>query len=371
MSFPPDASNAADPDLYAILKEPRHRFDAAEVKQLFRRVDQARVVQLAAVLKADIGVNLPKIYGRREKLADYRTNPYVMLATASIMELSDANEFASFLFNSKLAMGLETSFGKIIERAFLTGYPCIAPVKWSDPQEKMAEFLSEAQAVGRSAKAAIRNNSIWREIDKAVIFGRRRYMTSIKSGPNTINDTQVQGMADAITSKHRAWLEQTDRAHPGLEGIDIVIGLTYGTEKTTNNKDNQILAKLLTRGFSQLDPMNHPGVLVDDTTGRVRVYRRVGKSFWSWVGDPNDATAQPQVFLEILLALAMSFKDLLHDGTSIEEGINSRLTALAAAMLKMTFAKDTLPDWVEEQGFTEDQLFYFTTALSAFYDEGI
>ena len=40
-------------------------------------------------------------------------------------------------------------------------------------------------------------------------------------------------------------------------------------------------------------------------------------------------------------------------------------------MLKMTFAKDTLPDWVEQQGFTEDQLFYFATALSAFYDDGI
>ena len=268
-------------------------------------------------------------------------------------------------------MGLETSFGKIIERAFLTGYPCNANVKWSDPPEKRAEFLTEAQAVGRSAKAAIRNNSIWREIDKDVVSGNRRYMTSIKSGPNTINDTQVQGMADAITSKHQAWLAQTDVAHPGLDGIDIVIGLTYGTEKTTNNKDNQVLAKLLSRGFSQLDQVKHPGVLVDDATGRVRVYRKVGKSFWSWVGDPQDETAQPQVFLEILLGLAMAFKDLLQDGTSIEEGINSRLAALAAAMLKMTFAKDTLPDWVEQQGFTEDQLFYFATALSAFYDDGI
>ncbi len=358
-------------DIYAVLKAPRHSFDAAEVKQLFSRVDRVRVTQLATVLKADIGVNLPKIYGRRAKLSDYRTNPYVMLATASIMELSDATEFASFLFNSKLAMGLETSFGKIIERAFLTGYPCVAKVKWNDPPEKLAEFLTESMAVGRSEKAAIRNNSIWREIDKDVVFENRRYMTSIKSGPNTINDTQVQGMADAITSKHQAWLAQSDVAHPGIEGIDVVIGLTYGTEKTTNNKDNQVLAKLLNRGFSQLDQAKYPGILVDDATGRVRVYRKVGKSFWSWVGDPQDQTKQPQVFLEILLALSMAFKDLLQDGTSIEEGINSRLAALAGAMLKMTFAKDTLPDWIEQQGFTEDQLFYFTTALSAFYDDGI
>lgn len=285
-------------DIYALLKAPRHRFDAAEVRQLFARVDQDRVARLATALKADIGVNLPKIYGRRAKLSGYRTNPYVMLATASIMDLSDAAEFASFLFSYKLAMGLETSFGKIIERAFLAGYLGASDLKWRDPPEKIAEFLDEAQAVGRSAKAAIRNNSIWREIDKDVIFGNRRYMTPIKGGPNTINDTQVQGMVDAIASKYRVWLRQTDTAHPGLDGIDVVIGLTYGTEKTTNNKDNQILAKLLSAGFGPLDQVKHLGVLVDDATGRVRVYRKVGQSFWSWVGDPQDEAGQPQVFLE-------------------------------------------------------------------------
>jgi hypothetical protein len=154
-------------DIYSILKSPRHSFDAGEVRELFKRVDENRVVTLSAALKKDIAVNLPKIYRRRSKLADYRTNPYVMLATASIMKLSDASEFASFLFNSKLAMGLETSFGKIIERAFLSGYPCGTNVKWADPPEKTAEFLREATAKGRAAKAAIRNNSIWREVDKA------------------------------------------------------------------------------------------------------------------------------------------------------------------------------------------------------------
>jgi hypothetical protein len=358
-------------DIFVLLKAPRHSFDAQEVRNLFSKVDQSRVVTLAATLTADIGSNLPKIYGRRAKLSDYRTNPYVMLATANVMKLSDAEQFASFLFNSKLSMGLETSFGKIVERAFLSGYPCLGEAKWADPPEKVAEFLAEASAAGRAAKAAVRNNSIWREIDKDVVYGKRRYMTSIKSGPNTINDTQVQGMADAIVGKYAEWLRQTDEKYPGLEGIDVVVGLTYGTEKTTNNKDNQILAKLLTRGFKQLDQSKYPGILVDEATGRVRVYRRVGKSFWSWIGDPSNEADQAQVFLEILLALSIAFKDLLKDGTSIEEGINDRLAALAGAMLKMTFAKDTLPKWVEEHGLAEDQLFYFATALSAFYDDGI
>lgn len=358
-------------DIYEVLKQPRHSFDATNLKKLFTKVDKDRVLTLAAVLKADVGVNLPKIYGRRSKLGDYRTNPYVMLATANIMGLDDAEQFASFLFNSKLSMGLETSFGKIIERAFLSAYPCHGNAKWSDPPEKLAEFLKEGEATGRSAKAAIRNNSIWREIDKDVVFGSRRYLTSIKSGPNTINDTQVQGMADAIAGKHHEWLKQTDAAYPGLDGIDVVVGLTYGTEKTTNNKDNQILAKLLDRGFKQLDQAKLPGVLVDEATGRVRVYRRIGKAFWGWVGNPSNEDEEQHIFLEILLALSITFKDLLRDGSAIEEGINSRLAALAKALLKMSFAKDTLPEWVNEQGLSEDQLFYFATALSAFYDDGI
>ncbi|WP_281023714.1 PmeII family type II restriction endonuclease [Minwuia sp. IMCC3009] len=359
-------------DLYDILKEPRHPFDKIEIKRLFALVDQARVYDLARRLKDDLALSLPAAYGRRKVLSDYRTNPYVLLATTNIMELSDPDRFADFLFNSKLTMGLETSFGKLIERAFVQGYPSDTNVKWGDPKEKIAEFEREKlEHKGRSARAAARSNSIWREIDKDVLVERRRYMTSIKSGPNTINDTQVQGMVDAIVAKHAEWLRQSQEATPELEGIDVVIGLTYGTERSTNNKENQILAKLLGQGFSELDQHEHPGVLVDDATGQVKVYRRIGKSFWSWIGNPADEAKQPQVFLEILLSLSLAFRALLADGTTIEEGINDRLRTLAKALLGMQLTADTLPLWIKEEGFEGDDLFYLVTALSAFYDEGI
>lgn len=358
-------------ELYDVLKEPKHAFAKDEIKKLFQKIDQGRVDDLADRLKADLSVNLPKAYGRRSVLSDYRTNPYVMLATTNIMELSDPEKFADFLFNSKLTMGLETSFGKIIERAFVQGYPSNADAKWRDPPEKLAEFAEEKKVVGKAAKAAVRSNSIWREIDKDVVVGNRRYLTTIKSGPNTINDTQVQGMADAISSKHGAWLEQSEKDTPGLDGIDIVIGLTYGTEKTTNNKENQILAKLLDRGFSEIDQKKQPGVLADNATGKVRVYRRVGKSFWAWIGNPENEEDEPQVFLEVLLSLSLAFRELLAEGSTIEEGINERLKRLGTALLGMQLGKDTLPDWVEARGFGENDLFYLVTAISAFYDEGI
>lgn len=358
-------------DLYSILKEPRHSFDKDEIKNLFERVDKSRVEDLANRLKKDLSENLPKIYGRRSVLSDYRTNPYVMLATTNIMELSDPERFAEFLFNSKLMMGLETSFGKVVERAFVHGYPTESDNKWRDPPEKISEFEEEKKSESRQAKSALRNNSIWREIDKDVVVGNRRYLTSIKSGPNTINDTQVQGMADAISTKYLEWLRQSEQETPSLEGIDVVVGLTYGTEKSTNNKDNQILAKLLDRGFEEADQDKMPGVLVDKATGRVRVYRRVGQAFWSWIGNPKDESSQPQIFLEVLLALSLTFKALLADGATIEEGINDRLRRLAMALLKMQLTPETLPQWITDKGFGEDDLFYLITAISAFYDEGI
>lgn len=358
-------------ELYEILKSPRHQFDKDDIKNLFSIVDQERVEELAYRLKADLSENLPRIYGRRSVLSDYRTNPYVMLATTNIMELSDPERFADFLFNSKLMMGLETSFGKIIERAFVQGYPSNSKTKWRDPPEKIAEFIEEKKIENRQARSALRSNSIWREIDKDVVFGNRRYLTSIKSGPNTINDTQVQGMADAISTKYRDWLRLSELETPGIDGIDIVIGLTYGTERSTNNKDNQILAKLMDRGFEEEDQIKLPGVLVDSETGRVRVYRRVGQSFWSWIGNPQDEADQPQVFLEVLLALSLAFKVLLADGTALEEGINDRLRMLAMALLKMQLTPETLPQWITEKGIGEDDLFYLITAISAFYDEGI
>ena len=40
------------------------------------------------------------------------------------------------------------------------------------------------------------------------------------------------------------------------------------------------------------------------------------------------------------------------------------------ALAKLQFPRNTLPEWVRQE-FSEDQLFWFATAITAFYDEGI
>ena len=212
-----------------VLRASSHHFRIAEIVELFTRVSQVRVDAIAQRLNGYISVNLPAAFERREGLADYRSNPYV-LTSANVMDLADPNRFADFLFNSKLYMALETSFGKSIEGAGIEQYPIDSDVKWGDPPEKRAEF-GALDGLGREERARRRVRSVWREVDRSVVFAGRRYLPASKSGPNTINDTQVQGMTQAIIDHHRAWFDATREAHPEVGELDIVVGLTYGTDR--------------------------------------------------------------------------------------------------------------------------------------------
>jgi len=358
---------AANP-FFAALKSRTHHFNVQEIIALFANVTEVRVDTLAHALAGYIGTNLPMAFERRAGLADYRTNPYVLMTSASVMRLDDPRTFGSFLFNSKLYMGLETSFGKSIEAAFVSQYPIISPNKWIEAPEKRAEF-DALIGLSNEEKAQRRVDSVWREIDKSVVIGRRRYMTSIKSGPNTINDTQVQGMTRAIIDNYPTWLRQTQATYPGVQEIDVVLGLTYGTDSTTNNKENQILVKLLQNGFVEEDRAAKPGVLIDTATRSVRVYRRIGKDFWAFIGQPDNPATADFVFLEVLLALAKALAVGI-ETADLETRINVKLQQLAAALGQLQFPRHSLPVWIRED-FNESQLFWFATAMTAFFDEGI
>ena len=290
------------------------------------------------------------------------------MTSASVMRLDKPEAFGSFLFNSKLYMALETSFGKSIEAAFVGQYPLESPNKWIEAPEKRAEF-GALVGLSNEEKAQRRVDSVWREIDKSVVVGTRRYLTSIKSGPNTINDTQVQGMTRAIIDNYRAWFAHTQASYPEVREIDTVLGLTYGTDRTTNNKENQILVKLLQNGFEEEDRARRCGVLIDSATRSVRVYRRIGKDFWAFIGQPDNPAAADFVFLEVLLALAKALSTGMAKA-DMETRINLRLQRLAVALTQLQFPRDSLPEWIRDD-FAERELFWFATALTAFFDEGI
>jgi hypothetical protein len=340
------------------------------VTQLLSRVEERRIINIATSLSEYIKANLSQTIDRKAGLEDYRTNPYVLMASASLMDLSDPERFAAFLFNNKLYMGLETSFGKSIEAILVGEYPVSSKPgnKWEDAQEKIAES-KELEGLSLEEKARRRTISVWREVDKSCIVGNRRYLVGIKSGPNTINDTQVEAMKSAIATHNESWIAQTKKNYPGVTEIDIVLGLTYGTDRTTNNKENQILVKLLEHGFEEEDRKNKPGVLIDKKTRSIRVYRKIGQEFWAFIGNPATPEAANFIYLEVLLALTKALANKAVAAT-LEDRINLKMAQLSENLSKLIFPRKTLPEWIRED-FSENELFWLATAMTAFFDEGI
>ncbi len=260
-------------------------------------------------------------------------------------------------------MSLETSFGKSLESAIMVHYPVVGP-KWEVPAEadKEAEGLS---GLSFEERAIARTQSAWREIDRSCVAGDRRQLLTIKSGPSTINDTQVSAMTSAIVDHHAHWLDSS-LSDDAVTGIDVVIGLTYGTEKSTNNKENQILVKLLDSEFVEVDRDSEPGVL-SAMDGRVRVFRVVGRHFWSYAADPTRSTDTNFAFAEVLLALAHALKRVRVEQT-IEDALNTRLDLLAEAIRGLRITSGNIPAWVASE-FSEIELAWLAVAMTVFFDQ--
>ncbi len=367
----------AEAGFYAAIRKHSHLYNAAAIATLLAKLDEARVKALGDSVARYITTNLPKAISKRKGLADYRTSPYVLLTCANVMRLVEPKDFAKFLFDNKLYAGLETSFGKSIEAAFVGHYPIGGTTaRWGDAAEKLAEFAAlKAAKLSKEEKARRRNSSAWREIDKSVILGERRYLVSIKSGPNCINDTQVNGMVNAIRENWPTWFAETKKNHSAVTALDVVIGLTYGTDLTTNNKENQILAKLQDYGFKEEDRAKRPGVLVN-ASGEVRIYRVIGQDFWSFIGSPQRPADAGFIFLEVLLALAMALtkamsKSVENGGElSLEDRVNAKLKELSLAFAELQFPRASLPEWMRKD-FADHELFWLAAAMTAFFDKGV
>lgn len=194
-------------------------------------------------------------------------------------------------------------------------------------------------------------------------------MTSIKSGPNCINDSQVQAMTRAILDNHKHWMAATKKQYPHVKGIDIAIGITYGTDRSTNNKENQILVKLIGQGFVEEDREKKPGVLIDEATTTVRVYRKIGKDFWGMIGNPTEPEKTHFTFLEVLMALTKALA-LVTKNADLQTKINLRIKALIRGLERLMFPRQVMPNWAATD-LTDVHLFWFATAMSASYDEGV
>jgi hypothetical protein len=69
------------------------------------------------------------------------------------------------------------------------------------------------------------------------------------------------------------------------------------------------------------------------------------------------------------LALAKALSQGMKNA-SLEERVNIKLAQLSEALRSMMFPRESLPRWIRED-FSETELFWLATAMTAFFDEGI
>lgn len=74
------------------------------------------------------------------------------------------------------------------------------------------------------------------------------------------------------------------------------------------------------------------------------------------------------MFLEILLGLAKALSAGIEQA-DLEERINKKMNHLASALADIKLPAGSLPEWVRGD-FTADELFWFATSLTAFFDSG-
>jgi len=349
---------------YQAIKSPR-QYDAARVAEWLGRVSPTRVAAIAESMERYVSQNLPGAIRSKSGLGDYRTSPYVLMATAGSLRLDDPTDLSKFLIGLKLYMGLETSFGKSIEKVVMRHYPAYSRIgsEWHEPVEKLAEFAL-LKGLTQEEKSQQRVTSVWREIDTSCVVDDRRHLMSIKSGTSTINDTQVGGMFAAIRDNSREWLRASVDRH-AVSGIDVVIGLTYGSDRSTNNKENQILAKLLSCGFDELDRQTQPGVLTNQD-GSIKVYRVIGIDYWAYTASPANPSAFEFAFLEVILGLAEALR-LAQERGDVRAALEERVELLATAIRDLRGDEDALPEAIDQK-LGPSEMTWLAAATSAFFD---
>lgn len=341
---------------YSAIRD-KKSFDQAGYEELMKNTSEDRVDKISENWSAYLKPNVAKTIEDKEDIDDYRLNPYAITAIAGILDLDTAEEISEFIFGSKLYMSLETAFGKSVEDIVLPVYPIqSATTGWEEHPEKVREMNSDSRT----------EDLVWQDVDKYCVIGDTAYITTVKSGPRTLNEDITDSIKDDIANHSDTWLEGTQKHHSEVEGLNVTIGLTYGTDYSTNNKEMRILLKLVEEGFTEIDRDKKPGVIQHPENDDITVESRVGIDFWSYIGNPENPDDAQHVFLEVLLGMIEAADQT---GEALRSTTGDRIKKLTGALDTLTIPESSLPEWIESN-YGEDELVRMAQTLTLYYDEG-
>jgi hypothetical protein len=162
---------------------------------------------------------------------DVNINPFLMLAMAPAYNIFSPFEAAEYVQNSKLPHGDATAFGKFVEDKIFPIFGARTP----------------AEKAGQTA-------NLWSPIDKEIEIDGVRFLLTLKAGPWTMNQDHAHNMIAKFPEIH------------DTTGCEIVIGITYGTPASLNNKPAMVV-----RGTGEY------------------VHPLVGKELWEFITGVKDA----------------------------------------------------------------------------------
>jgi hypothetical protein len=343
-------------EFYAAIRDTK-RFDGSDYEALVEQVSQDRINKISNKWAQYLKPNLEDTIDAKQDIDDYRLNPYAITAIAGILDFESVEEISEFIFGAKLYMSLETAFGKSVENIVMPVYP-IPDVEtgWKEHPEKVKEMQSD----GRGEDLA------WQKIDKYCVVDDTAYLATVKSGPRTLNESTTDSMKSDIATHSDTWLEGTRNHHPGVDELEVIIGLTYGTDNSTDSKEMRVLLKLVEEGFVEKDRQNHPGVIVHPDNQNITVHTQVGIDFWSFVANPQDPQSAEYAFLEVLLGLIKASDEA---GEALKGKTAEKVKSLEEIIDGLAMPDSTYPDWIDSE-FGDDELVRLAQTLTLYYDEG-
>ena len=340
---------------YRAVRETKE-FDKEEYGELLSDVEPDRINKIAGEWSKYLKGNVRDAIENKDEIDDYRLNPYAATTIAGILDLDSTEDISEFIFGSKLYMSLETAFGKSVENVVMPIYPVESGVQWEEHPEKIEEMEDEERG----------EDLVWQKVDKYCVVEDTAYLMTVKSGPRTINETVADGMKSDISDHSQTWLEGTQKHHPNVSNMEFIIGLTYGTDESTNTKDLRVLYKLVEEeNFDEVDRDTHPGVIRPPDSENIRVHNKVGIDFWSYVGNPSNPSDSEHTFLEVLLGLVKASDEV---GEDLEGISDKKIEGLSEALDNLYIPEGKLPGEIESE-YGEDKLASLSQTLILFYDE--
>jgi hypothetical protein len=256
-------------------------------------VDEEKVRQQIDSFDAAAWIRMKKIAEIFDsKLSAFRSaktlnsNPFLLAGCAYTQGLIDLSDLQSQLITSRNVHGLETAMGKIMEDVAVE-------YGWEKVPSKSHSSMSE---IDHTKELRYGQDKLFRSI------------ISMKSGGVCINDTVTNKIASSVCDHLEEWA-----AYWNSQYIEFILGLTYGTPKTSSKKNwhaiRLVEEKMVERGATIVRSCVAPGNIARPVSSiiyngiRLVMATAQGIKFWSLLSRPDG-----QAYVEICYALAYVLK---------------------------------------------------------------